>query len=128
MSGTGTGTGHRRPTDVDCPELLQNLLHRPGFVLLNIKNTVTFKSRFISKYVSLVAKNQLDRRTFLTHSNKTLTGECNRLVSMLAPAEHDRDATLALCDIPQTDKPEIHELTARYLLTSFLGQSLEFGV
>jgi hypothetical protein len=49
---------------------------------------------------------------------------------VLAPAEHDRGATLALeqCDIPQTEKPEIHELTVGYLLTGFLPQSLEFEV
>jgi hypothetical protein len=30
------------PFDVDCPELLRNSLHRPGFVLLNmdVKNSV----------------------------------------------------------------------------------------
>jgi hypothetical protein len=34
----------------------------------------------------------------------------------------------AECDIPQTEKPEIHKLTAGYLLTGFLPQSLEFRV
>jgi hypothetical protein len=42
------------PFDLDCPEPLQNLLHRPGFVLVNmgvvaVKNSVTCKTRFIGK-------------------------------------------------------------------------------
>jgi hypothetical protein len=42
------------PFDVDCPEPLQNLLHRREFVLLNmgvlaIKKSVTSRIRFIGK-------------------------------------------------------------------------------
>jgi hypothetical protein len=66
--------------DVDCPEPFQNLLHRPG-----LKTPLT----------KLFAKNQVDRCTFESPSHKTLAGECNRLVTVLVPAEHDRGATLA---------------------------------
>jgi hypothetical protein len=86
---------------VDCPEPLQNLLHRPGLVVLNmgvvaIENYVTCKTRFIDKQNYIFAKDQVDRRTFESPTHKTLSGECNRLVAMLAPAEHDRGATCAL--------------------------------
>jgi hypothetical protein len=59
------------PFDVVFREPLQNLLHRPGFVLLSmgvvtIKNSVTCK-----------------------------TPSTNRLVAMLAPGEYYRGATLA---------------------------------
>jgi hypothetical protein len=49
---------------------------------------------------------------------------------MIASAKHDRGATLALQErnVPQTEKPDIHKLTAGYLLTSFLPQSLQFGI
>jgi hypothetical protein len=68
------------------------LLHRLGFALLNmgvvaIQNSVTPKTRFIGK---LLTKNQVD------FESPTLAGECNRLVAMLAPAEHDRGKTPAL--------------------------------
>jgi hypothetical protein len=80
---------------------LQNLLHRPGLVVLNmgvvaIENYVTCKTRFIDKQNYIFAKDQVDRRTFESPTHKTLSGECNRLVAMLAPAEHDRGATCAL--------------------------------
>jgi hypothetical protein len=65
---------------------LQNLVHRPGFVLLHMR-VVAIKNS---------AKNQVDRHTFESPTHKTLAGECNRLVAMLAPAEHDRGTTPAL--------------------------------
>jgi hypothetical protein len=39
---------------------------------------------------------------------------------MLEPTENDRGATLTYSlTVPQTEKPEIHEPTAGYLLTGF---------
>jgi hypothetical protein len=64
-----------------------------------------------SPLTTLFAKNQVEGRTSESPTHRTLAGECNRLVAMLAPAEHDRGTTLA-----QNEKPEIHELTAGYFI------------
>jgi hypothetical protein len=63
----------------------------------------------------------VDRRTFESPTHKTLAGLCNNVIVWLQYLQ-------PLLDIPQTEKPEIHELTAEYLLRGFLPQSLAFGV
>jgi hypothetical protein len=54
------------------------------------------KAKTITKQYLPYLQNQVDRRTFESPTHKTFAGECNRLVSMLVPAEHDRGTTLAL--------------------------------
>ncbi|KAH0816176.1 hypothetical protein GEV33_006614 [Tenebrio molitor] len=52
----------------------------------------------------------------------------NWSITSRAPGCNVQPLLSAECDIPQTEKPEIHKLTAGYLLTGFLPQSLEFRV
>jgi hypothetical protein len=80
------------PFDVDCPELLENLLHRPGFALMNMgfKNSVNNTIRIKS-----------GSSTHIRITHKTLADECNRKVpfsrrqqpEMFANAEHDAPET-----------------------------------
>jgi hypothetical protein len=48
------------PFDVDCPEPLQNLLHRPGFALMNmgVKNSVNNTIRITFRDTKLVPLSQ----------------------------------------------------------------------
>jgi hypothetical protein len=76
--------------------------------VVDIKNSVTFKTRFAGKQIcSQKIRLIVDR--FEWPTDKTVARECNRLVAMFAPDEHHRGATFAECDIPQTEKTKIHE-------------------